>query len=1237
MDDRAAVATEVQFRTLLECAEGVAVFVLNAEGRVVSWNDGAARITGHSRDEVLEQPFSTFYRSNEENETPAALCATARREGRAESVGRSRGDDGHPLELEVRPTEAGTRNEFVAVLRSTGSEYSVRNADGDGSGHETALEADVSLDYPESDVRADESAVEPDPGGHAEGANGGLDPSCDERDRRAVESDISTGLFEVAEEALYRLDTDGRFVTVSEGVASITGYSQETLLGKHASHLFDAETVDRLHPLGESAGRTGVAENRTTTATLETATDATLECEVRSRVIGSDERVRGSVGVIESVSERVGGTSTPEHQRKVVQRLLDTAPVALAVRDSQTGVTLGNARGRELFGLVAENGPETSEQPVRFFDADDDPIPVDDRPSVRAERTLEPVYGEELVVERTAENRRSFLVDAVPVRNEAGELSHVVAAAEDITEQKQQTERLRRQRRQLRTELSEVHGRVTDAVFALDTEWRFTYVNDTGEELLQRSEAELIGESVWEAFPEAVGTTFESEYRELMDREGSTTFVEYFAPLSKWFEVRAYSSETGVSVYFRDVTEQCRREQELEQYEAIVETVDDAVYVVDDDARFTLVNDAFVSLVGYSRSELLGTKSELLRADDIGETVEMLTQEQLDGERGKATVESRIRRRDGTVFPAATTITPFPSDGGGYGRVGVVRDITEHREREQQLESLSEATGRLLNADSPEEIAAITVEAAETALDGSFVSVSLYDEESGALRPQTRSPGDERFVDIEQLLDPDTELAWQVYADDDPSVFRGVEAIDDETASFDVVVYPLGRHGVFIFGESDAPETTNFARILAANTESALDRADREARLVDQQNQLREQNQTLGRLNRVNDVTRQILQTLVDATSRTEIERSVCEQLTTTGPYRFAWVGSHSIVDDTVAPRTSAGFDSGYLARLRELTDPSHPSVRAAEGIDPVVVDNLHDDPPFDPWRSEALKRGYQSLICLPLRYRGTSYGVLCVYADRPNVFDEMERSVLRELSNTAAYAINAAESKRSLVGDSDVELELTVEDDSSSYLRASEELDCTLTLDDLLTPEEDGLQAIFTARGADADSVVAFMNQQLDVGKPRLIDESEAESVCECTVGVEHIFQVFVDHGVVPREFDASDGVGSVTVTVSEQFDVRAFVEMLRAKYDHVELTARREQPKGSTTLGEVRTELSEQLTDRQREALKTALVNGFFESPRTSGEREIAERLGIAQSTLNGHLRAGQRKILELLYRED
>jgi PAS domain S-box-containing protein len=104
---------------------------------------------------------------------------------------------------------------------------------------------------------------------------------------------------------------------------------------------------------------------------------------------------------------------------------------------------------------------------------------------------------------------------------------------------------------------------ITDAFFALDREWKFTYVNAQAERVLRRGRDTLVGRALWDEFPEAVGSVFERQYRKALDEQVSVQFVEFYPPLEAWFEVSAYPSAEGLAVYFRDVTRRLRAEEEL--------------------------------------------------------------------------------------------------------------------------------------------------------------------------------------------------------------------------------------------------------------------------------------------------------------------------------------------------------------------------------------------------------------------------------------------------------------------------------------------------------------------------------------------------------------------------------------------------------------------------------------------------------------------------------------------------
>ncbi len=120
------------------------------------------------------------------------------------------------------------------------------------------------------------------------------------------------------------------------------------------------------------------------------------------------------------------------------------------------------------------------------------------------------------------------------------------------------------ERRRLESEFEEIYSRITDAVIGLDADWTFTHVNDRAAELIGLEDRELLGHSFWTVFPD-VDETFETEFRTAMERQEPTSFEAYVPALAAWLEVSVYPSETGLSIYFRDVTDRKTVERELRE------------------------------------------------------------------------------------------------------------------------------------------------------------------------------------------------------------------------------------------------------------------------------------------------------------------------------------------------------------------------------------------------------------------------------------------------------------------------------------------------------------------------------------------------------------------------------------------------------------------------------------------------------------------------------------------------
>ena len=110
--------------------------------------------------------------------------------------------------------------------------------------------------------------------------------------------------------------------------------------------------------------------------------------------------------------------------------------------------------------------------------------------------------------------------------------------------------------------MADILENTNDGFFALDHNWRFTFANPQAEMLLGSTREELIGKGLWEEFPELKNSAFEENYRRVSADRVAMDFQATDAGGKIWFEMRAYPSNSGVSVFFRDVTERKRSEEE---------------------------------------------------------------------------------------------------------------------------------------------------------------------------------------------------------------------------------------------------------------------------------------------------------------------------------------------------------------------------------------------------------------------------------------------------------------------------------------------------------------------------------------------------------------------------------------------------------------------------------------------------------------------------------------------------
>lgn len=95
---------------------------------------------------------------------------------------------------------------------------------------------------------------------------------------------------------------------------------------------------------------------------------------------------------------------------------------------------------------------------------------------------------------------------------------------------------------------------MTEALYVLDTEWRFTFLNQSAERLMQRKREDVLGQSLWEQFPHAVDSVFFREYHRAVAQGHPVAFEGYCELSCKWYKVQAFPFERGLSVLLHDIT-----------------------------------------------------------------------------------------------------------------------------------------------------------------------------------------------------------------------------------------------------------------------------------------------------------------------------------------------------------------------------------------------------------------------------------------------------------------------------------------------------------------------------------------------------------------------------------------------------------------------------------------------------------------------------------------------------------
>ena len=303
-------------------------------------------------------------------------------------------------------------------------------------------------------------------------------------------------------------------------------------------------------------------------------------------------------------------------------------------------------------------------------------------------------FDEEMQIETPQLSRKWVRTVGEPVFGQNGSgglIIRVQGALQDISAQKQAQQETLRLAMRLTTTLASI----TEAFVTLDRECCFTYLNQESDRLLQRATGELLGKEVWQNLGEDVGLRLKQQLHIALATNRSVELEDFYPSLGKWLEVRAYPFAEGLAVYFRDVTDRRKSQEQQRLLETSISRLNDIVVIAEalpvgePKPHIVFVNDAFEHHTGYAREEVIGQTHRILLgpSPQPKELRRIIT---AMNEHRQVRSELRVFRKNGSWFWVELEMVMVPTPSGGMAHWVIVgRDITQRKAAEDEIHHLA--------------------------------------------------------------------------------------------------------------------------------------------------------------------------------------------------------------------------------------------------------------------------------------------------------------------------------------------------------------------------------------------------------------------------------------------------------------------------------------------------------------------------------------------------------------------
>ena len=416
-----------------------------------------------------------------------------------------------------------------------------------------------------------------------------------------------------------------------------------------------------------------------------------------------------------------------------------------------------------------------------------------------------------------------------------------------------------------------------------------------------------------------------------------------------------------------------------EKFKTIIETSPDGIAISSVEGIIEFVTYNTVKMWGYdSEDEIIGKSIFGFIHDSSHDKAKYFIKEMLNGNL-TGTTEYLMLRKDGSTFYTETNANILKDENdNSKGILYLNRDITERKKAELDLKNTHLKLEVLMHAipDLLFEVDSI----------GTVYNYYTHSTELLAATPDEFLG--KTFFDI---LPPNVVNVCQVAINEakEKGISTGLQ-------------YALKLpHGEFWFGLS------------VTHIKNSSEPVDRYVFLSRDITVQKKYELELEKLNRIHAITNQMNNLIIRAKNRLELFNEVCKIACKFGGFRMSWISLINKETNSITPLSWCGHVDGYLAAIQQIssinnlsgTGPTGLSAREGKAF---VCNNIATNPIMEPWREEALKRGYFSTIALPIKVRNITIGTFNLYANEIDFFtNSNEIDLLESITENMSFLLN--------------------------------------------------------------------------------------------------------------------------------------------------------------------------------------------------------------------------------------